>query len=73
MKFELEGAELETFKKWDEEHRKTCPVINNGKPYPSDATGFRLTFSFSPTGLGDEINVNCACGAKCDCTDVNSW
>jgi len=72
MKFKLENEGLEAFNKWNNKHVKICPVINNGKPYPSDATGFRLTFSFSPTGVGNIIKASCACGASKDCYDPYS-
>ncbi len=73
MKFILEGTELEIFKEWDKEHVKTCPVINNGKPYPADSIGFRLTYSFSPSGLGDCVEVSCSCGESKSCTDTSNW
>jgi len=74
MKFELSGKELETFKKWDKEHKKTCEVIHRATTGEfMDAVGYRLEFIFSPTGLGDGITVKCACGEKCNCTDIDSW
>ena len=70
MKFELWGKELETFQKWDKEHKKVCKIVNSNT---QAAIGGRLTFSFTPTGLGPAVGVECACGAKQDCTDVDSW
>jgi len=55
--------------------QQTCKNMSRNqqwKPYPSDATGFRLTFSFSPTGVGNIIKASCACGASKDCYDPYS-
>jgi hypothetical protein len=71
MKFELWGKELETFQKWDKEHKKVCKLLNN--PDFTPAIGGRLTFSFTPTGLGPAVSVECACGEKHNCTDYDSW
>lgn len=71
MKFELEGKELETFKKWNNEHRKTCKYTQPGGF--KDSAGARLTFCFMPTGLGVCIMVECACGESINCTDTDDW
>ena len=68
MIFKIEGKELETFKKWDEEHKKKC------KAYKKDvAIGGRLSFIFTPTSVGDAIVAKCICGKKVNITDINSW
>ena len=71
MKFELFGKELEMFQDWDKKHRKVCKLLND--PDFTPAIGGRLTFSFTPTGLGPAVGVECACGASKDCTDIDSW
>ena len=70
MKFELFGKELEMFNDWDRKHKKVCELYNSST---QPAIGGRLTFSFTPTGLGSAISVKCACGAEKDCTDIGSW
>jgi hypothetical protein len=35
--------------------------------------GGRLTYSFTPTGLGCVVVVRCACGAEIDLTDYTDW
>lgn len=71
MIFTLENKELKTFKKWNEEHKKTCPLLQSGDF--RDSTGARLTFSFIPTGIGMCIQVKCGCGEIKDCTNVDKW
>ena len=70
MKFELIGEELKIYNKWLHEHNKVCPIKNGGT---QAAIGGRLTFSFTPTGLGPAVSVKCACGEKHNCTDYDSW
>lgn len=38
--------------------------------HPHDEMARReLTYSFTETGIGRQVTVRCACGAKFDCTD----
>ena len=72
MNFKLVGVEYSTFKKWDNEHKKVCKLYN--KPFNEQpAIGGRLTFSFTPTGLGSGVTVKCACGEEKDCTNIDNW
>ncbi len=64
-KFELTSEEVERIRKWDKNH--FCTLTTEG------AIGGRLTYSFTPTGLGVVTEVECACGAKIDLTDYDSW
>lgn len=68
MKFELNEKELEKFNKWNEKHKKNCPLY--GK---DGAIGGRLNFCFTPTGLGYLINVKCKCGKEINLTDFSDW
>jgi len=61
--FSLDKKELKKFHKWDIEHKKTCEMLN------SSAIGGRITYCFTPTGLGTIIKVTCACGESHDCTE----
>jgi len=37
------------------------------------AIGGSLTYSFTPTGLGTILNVECACGEKFSPTNFEDW
>lgn len=64
--FLLDGNERKKLEKW--ECYKKC------KNKKSEGTiGGRLTYSFTPTGLGVVTIVCCACGNKINLTDFNSW
>lgn len=71
MEFKLVGKEYETFSNWDKKHKKVCNLLKDKDHQP--AIGGRLTFSFTPTGLGNGVSVKCKCGVKMDCTDIDSW
>jgi hypothetical protein len=61
--FELSEDERASYKRWWEEHKKTCPEINK--------TNFGArTFCFTPLGFGTSIEVHCSCGAVHRFTDV---
>ena len=70
MKFEFDETELRKYKKWKEEHDKTCPCKD---PMKQGAIGGRLTYQFTPSGVGVATVVKCACGEKIDLTDYESW
>jgi hypothetical protein len=70
MKFEILGEELRSFQQWNNDHKKVCTLLN-GDTQP--AIGGRLTFSFTPTGLGSAVSVKCACGEMHNCTNYDSW
>jgi len=73
--FVLEGTELALFRAWETEHDKTCRYYDDGTSpeCPSGAIGGRLTYRFTPTGLGHIIVVKCLCGGEVNVTDFNSW
>lgn len=59
------------FNKWNKEHREVCPLLQPGVDKP--AIGGRLTFGFTPTGIGTAITVKCMCGAEKNLTDYECW
>jgi hypothetical protein len=67
MEFILSPEELKRIKEWDDSHK--CKITNK---YVG-AVGGRLTYSFTPTGMGMITIVKCACGKKLDLTDCSSW
>lgn len=67
MKFELSPEEVKMYNEWNREHKKVCSVILNS---PTPAIGGRLTFSFTPTGIGTFSTVKCICGETCNLSDA---
>lgn len=63
MKFYLDVKQLVSFNKWHKEHKQVCELTYAG------AIGGRLTYSFTPTGLGTVVRVKCACDEEIDLTD----
>lgn len=66
IRFNLDINELSKLEQWDNDHK--CEL----KEY-SGAIGGRLTFSFTPTGLGVVTKVKCGCGEEIDLTEYNDW
>lgn len=70
MNFELDEYELNKYRKWVDEHDKKCPYadrMNQG------AIGGRMSFTFTPTGLGQITKIKCACGDEVDVTQYEHW
>jgi len=68
MKFEFYDDQPKKYRKWYEEHNKTCPLYQN-----DGAIGGRLTYCFTPTSLGVITVVKCGCGEELNLTDVENW
>ena len=51
-------------------HNKDCVIYNGGV---HAAIGGRISYYFTPTGLGMACGVQCACGWSKECTDVSDW
>ena len=64
--FELDKKQSEDFEIWNNKHQ--CKLKEN-----CGAIGGRLTFSFTPNGLGVITVVKCACGEKIDLSDYENW
>lgn len=65
MKEFLDKEQLKNFNNWNKERKEVCKLTYTG------AIGGRLTYSFTPTGLGTVVKVKCACGEEIDLTDYN--
>ncbi len=64
--FDLSKKEEEAYNDWFQEHKQECWLYKKGTP--------RLnTFSFTPTGIGCCVEVECSCGEKINVTDYESW
>ncbi len=64
-KFELDSDQKKKYQKWLKRHDKTCVQKD------TTAMGGRLTYRFTPTGLGTITQVHCICGRKVDLTPDN--
>jgi len=73
--FDMSPSDTLLINDWLADHNKTCKFYDDGSTAsnPCGAIGGRLTYSFTPTGLGTVVVVMCACGAKLDLTDVDNW
>ena len=67
MEFSLSKEEEIKYLKWLKKHNKKCPNVYVG------AIGGRITFSFTPTGLGPITTIKCECGEKLDLTEIENW
>lgn len=68
--FGLHEAEIAKLNKWIKKHNKKCPFTTQKS---CGAIGGRLTFSFTPTGVGIITEVECACKEKIDLSDYEEW
>lgn len=64
-KFELDDKQTEKLNKWIKRHNSVCIYKKSGK---EPAIGGRLTYRFTPTGVGVISQVFCLCGKKVDLT-----
>jgi hypothetical protein len=64
--FTLTDDEILTLREWDRAGHD-CTITTEG------AIGDRLTYQFTPTGLGIIKVVKCACGAKLNLTNYEDW
>ena len=64
-KFELDDDQVTKLNKWLKRHNKKCPDKFLDK---QGAIGGRLSYHFTPTGVGTAAVVHCRCGKKVDLT-----
>ncbi len=62
----LDDDERKKFEDWDRDHK--CKLKED-----SGAIGGRLTYCFTPTGLGTITVIKCVCGEEINVTDFDSW
>lgn len=68
--FELYDDEKEKLREWLKEHDKKCVLA---VPMNQGAIGGRLTYCFTPTGLGAIVKVKCGCGSEVTLTNFDDW
>ena len=62
MEFSLSVEQVKKFKEW-----------SKGKVLPQTAIGGAYTVCFTPTGLGDIVEVRCVDGTSLSLTDYNTF
>ena len=65
--FDLSVEQHKKYDEWRIEKNKTKGEVYVG------AIGGAYTFCFTPTGLGNMVEVKCADGTKLDLTDSDLW
>lgn len=77
MQFSLTEEELIIYRKWLNEHNKECIYSSERESSNiaslTGAIGGRLSFIFTPTGLGNIVQVKCICGATNTLTNFENW
>ena len=68
--FEINDKEWNDIQNAIKKHNKDCVIYNNDE---HATIGGRISYFFTPTGLGIACGVQCACGWSKECTDVSNW
>ena len=63
--FILDDKIVKRIVKWLLNHE--CTIDDEG------AIGGKITYTFTPTGLGDIVKCKCACGKEIDVTEYEKW
>jgi hypothetical protein len=63
--FKLTEDQQEETKEWMNSH--DCTIDYEG------AIGGKITYNFTPTGLGVIERVSCSCGSVLDLTEYDKW
>jgi hypothetical protein len=73
--FILTDEQERKIKEWDNpETGHVCSLKReNGNGKYAGAIGGHLSYSFTPTSIGEIVTVKCACGAELDVTDYDSF
>lgn len=59
LNFMINDDEMDILNNWIAEHDETCKIRDT-----RTAIGGRLTYSVTPTSIGDMWSVKCACGCE---------
>ncbi len=72
MNFSLNEQECKEWKQFYEKHKDCCSKLLGKDSYST--IGGEFSFRFTPTGLGDLIEIQCnSCKETKDITDVSNW
>ncbi len=64
--FELSDLEEKAVDEWRKGHECSLRCTNT-------TIGGKIKYSFTPTGLGVIVAVECTCGAKLDLSEYDKW
>jgi len=73
--FSLDKRQVEEISKWKKTHECSLRTDEHGvkNEIYVGAIGGAITYMFTPTGLGDCVEAQCACGEKINVTDYDEW
>ena len=72
--FTINDKQQKKLSKWLKTHNELCSLSNKNLGMDKTPTiGGRLTYCFTPTGLGSHLVVKCTCGKEIDLTDCSNW
>ena len=68
--FSLSETEKRRLQAWLDGHDTKCKLAARSS---QGAIGGRLTYEFTPTGIGTIASISFACGEEIDVTDYDNW
>ena len=73
--FEIDKRQASEIAEWKKTHECSLRTDEHGRQDEIyvGAIGGAITYCFTPTGLGDCVEAQCACGEKINVTDYNTW
>jgi hypothetical protein len=72
--FSLSPSEENALRLWVSGHKPVCPVILKKTRKGKTVWDLRLSYEFTPTGIGNSIVVCCLfCGTRHEVTDYSCW
>jgi len=73
--FSLDKKQIQQIADWKRSHE--CSLRTNEHGVKNEiyvgAIGGAITYCFTPTGLGDCVEAQCACGEKINVTAYDEW
>ena len=75
--FKFSEDQAKALNEWNKEHKKECKytkkITDTVFVDVCGCIGGRLSYEFTPTGLGIVTTAKCACGYELDLTDYDLW
>ena len=67
--FTLNDKEMDSIKKFLEEHMKNCPYL---EPKTAGWLGSPIHYIFTPDSIGTSVSIKCNCGAEANVGDYEN-